>query len=91
MFAQGQVSGQMFVSDKNFRKKAKQKEKNLSFNPEKTPNPKEYKIVFGIISWSKKPLDIPFFSKVNFKNTKNLLNAFGYKNIFLIKIQKRAK
>lgn len=90
LFAQGQVSGQMFLSDKKFRQKVKQKEKMISLNPDIDPNPSDYKIVFGIISESEKDLNLPFFSKVNFKNVKGLLNTFGYKNVFLTKI-KRAK
>jgi len=88
LFAQGKVSGQLFLSDKKFREKVKDKEKKLKFNPETDPIPNEYKIVFGIISDSSKPLNIPFFSKVNFKGTKNLLNTFGYKNVFLTKVQR---
>ena len=88
LFAQGKVSGQMFLSDKKFRDKVKEKEKELKFNPGTNPRPNDYKIIFGIISESKKSLNIPFFSKVNFKSTKNLLNTFGYKNVFLTKIQR---
>lgn len=90
LFAQGKVSGQMFLSDKAFREKVKVKEKKLKFNPTTDPIPNEYKIIFGIISESNRPLNIPFFSKVNFKITKNLLNTFGFKNVFLTKV-KRAK
>jgi len=88
LFAQGKVSSQMFLSDKKFRDKVKEKEKELKFNPETDPRPNDYKIIFGIISESEKALNIPFFSKVNFKSTKNLLNTFGYKNVFLTKIQR---
>jgi len=88
LFAQGKVSGQMFLSDKKFREKVKQKEKELKFNPGTDPSPNDYKIIFGIISESDKVLNIPFFSKVNFKSTKNLLNTFGYKNVFLTKVKR---
>jgi uncharacterized protein (TIGR04141 family) len=88
LFAQGKVSGQMFLFDKKFRQEVKEKEKKLTFNPATDPAPNDYKIVFGIISESNNPLNIPFFSKVNFKGTKSLLNAFGCKNIFLTKIQR---
>jgi len=90
LFAQGQVSGQMFLSDNKFRQKVIQKEKMISFDPDIEPNPSDYKIVFGIISESENDLNIPFFSKVHFKNVKGLLNTFGFKNVFLTKI-KRAK
>lgn len=88
LFAQGKVSGQMFLSDKNFRDAVKKKEKELKFVPGVDPNPSNYKIIFGIISEANESLNIPFFSKVNFKSTKNLLNTFGYKDVFLTKIQR---
>jgi len=80
----------MFLSDNKFRQKVIQKEKMISFDPDIEPNPSDYKIVFGIISESENDLNIPFFSKVHFKNVKGLLNTFGFKNVFLTKI-KRAK
>lgn len=86
LFAQGKVSGQMFLSDKKFRKKVKDKENKIPFDPNLDPNPNDYKIIFGIISESNSALNIPFFSKVNFKSTKSLLNTFGYKKVFLTKI-----
>jgi uncharacterized protein (TIGR04141 family) len=88
LFAQGKVSGQMFLSDKKFREKVKKKVKELKFNSGTDPSPNDYKIIFGIISESDKALNIPFFSKVNFKSTKGLLNTFGYKNVFLTKVQR---
>lgn len=88
LFAQGQVSGQMFLSDKKFRQKVIQKERMINLNPDIEPNPSDYKIIFGIISESENDLNIPFFSKVNFKNVKGLLNTFGFKNVFLTKIKR---
>lgn len=88
LFAQGRVSGQLFLSDLKFRKKVKEKESSLPFDPDTNPNPADYKIVFGIISESQNELNIPFFSKVNFKNEKNLLNTFGFKDVYLTKIQR---
>ncbi len=88
LFAQGRVSAQMFLSDPKFRKKVKEKEPSLTFDERTNPTPNDYKIVFGIISESKKDLNIPFFSKVNFKNERNLLNTFGYKNVALVKVQR---
>jgi len=89
LFAQGRVSGQLFLSDQKFRKKAKETERSLPFDPNTSPNPADFKIVFGIISESKNELNIPFFSKVNFKNEKNLLNTFGFKDVYLTKIQRK--
>ena len=89
LFAQGRVSGHMFLSDPKFRKKVKEEEPSLPFNEGTNPSPIDYKIVFGIISESQKDLNIPFFSKVNFKNERRLLNTFGYKDIALVKIQRK--
>ena len=89
LFAQGRVSGQLFISDPKFRKKVKEKKDSLPFNPEKDQNSKEYKIIFGIISESENNLNLPFFSKVNFKNERNILNTFGFKDVYLIKIKRK--
>ncbi len=86
LFAQGRVSGQLFLSDPKFRKKVKEKETSLPFDPTVDPNPSDFKIIFGIISESKNDLNLPFFSKVNFKNERNLLNTFGFKDVYLTKI-----
>lgn len=88
LFAQGKVSGQLFLNDKPFRVKVKEKEGDLPFNAEDKPTASEYKIIFGIISESENPLNLPFFSKVNFKNEKKLLEAFGFSDIYLVKIQR---
>ena len=88
LFAQGRVSGQLFLNDGSFRKKVKEKVGILPFNPTDTPTATSYKIIFGIISESQDELNLPFFSKVNFKNEKKLLEAFGFKNIYLIKINR---
>lgn len=89
LFAQGRVSGQLFLSDPRFREKVKEKESSLPFDEKTNPMPSNYKIVFGIVSESKNDLNIPFFSKVNFKNERNLLNTFGFKEVVLVKIQRQ--
>lgn len=89
LFAQGRVSGQLFLSDSKFRKKVKEKEPSLPFNPKVDPNPSDYKIIFGIISESENDLNIPFFSKVNFKNERNLLTTFGFKDVYLTKVKRK--
>lgn len=89
LFAQGRVSGQLFLSDLKFREKVKEKEKSLPFNPKEKPSPGDYKIIFGIISESENDLNLPFFSKVNFKNERNLLNTFGFKDVYLTKIKRK--
>ena len=88
LFAQGRISGQLFLSDKKFRKKVKEKEPSLPFDPQDKQDPKDYRIIFGIISKSENDLNLPFFSKVNFKNERNLLNTFGFKDVYLVKIKR---
>lgn len=88
LFAQGKVSGQLFISDENFRKEVKKKDDQIRFDPLIEPKPSDHKIIFAIITSSLNDLNIPFFSKVNFKNVKSLLNTFGYKKVFLVKVQK---
>lgn len=88
LFAQGRISGQLFINEESFRKEVKKKEKTLPFNPVDIPIATDYKIIFGIISESSNKLNLPFFSKVNFKNEKKFLEAFGFKNIYLVKINR---
>ncbi len=89
LFAQGRVSGELFRSDPQFRKKVREKESSLLFDPDREPNPSDYKIIFAIISKSEDDLNLPFFSKVNFKNERRLLNSFGFKNVYLKKIKRK--
>ena len=80
LFSQGLVSGELFLSDPEFRKKLNEKLPNdyKIENTEEKPNASEYEIVYAIISKSDKELDIPFFSKVNIRNAKRRLETFGY-------------
>ena len=87
LFSQGLVSGELFLSDQEFRAKLNGKlpdEYKLE-NVVDKPNPSEYKIIFAIISKSEKDLNIPFFSKVNIRNIKRRLESSGYP-VFLLKI-----
>lgn len=92
LFAQGRVSGQLFLNDKPFRKKVKEKVKEIKsdipIDIENNPTASDFQIVFGVISESSNELNLPFFSKVNLKNEKKLLETFGFKNIYLTKIQR---
>lgn len=89
LFAQGKVSGQLFLNDKKFRKKVIEKESRLNFINNNDFELKNHKIIFGIISKSEEKLNLPFFSKVNLKSELNLLKAFGFKEIYLVKIQRK--
>jgi uncharacterized protein (TIGR04141 family) len=80
LFSQGVVAGELFVQDEEFRQKVNDKlPDHAKFDdPSVRPNPHEYEIVFAIISKFKKPLDIPFFSKVNLRNARRRLRGYGF-------------
>lgn len=82
LFQQGLISGELFVSDIEFRKKLNSKLKNdwKLKDSSKRINPAEYEIIFAIISndTAEKP-NIPFFSKVSVKNVTKRLESYGYK------------
>jgi uncharacterized protein (TIGR04141 family) len=89
LFSQGLVSGELMISDSNYRKKVLEKitDSNFKLLKEKQkPKPVEFEIIYAIISSSRKPLDIPFFSKVSLKNAKTRLESFGYR-VSLTKIK----
>jgi uncharacterized protein (TIGR04141 family) len=89
LFSQGAVAGELFVADQAFRQKLNQKlpaGHRLADHKER-PNATAYEIVYGIISDSQKPLDIPFFSKVSLKNAKRRLEGYGYHKVTIKKIQ----
>lgn len=90
LFSQGLVSGEMFLRDKKFREKVNSNLGEGFKLPDvvKRPNSSEYEIVFGIISASSKPLELPFFSKVSLRNAVNRLETFGYP-VSLVKIQNK--
>lgn len=83
LFNQGLVSGELMLSDIDFRTKVN----NLNSDElifEKVgekPRASEYTVVYGIISGVSKPLEIPFFSKVSLRNAKRRLELIGYKVI----------
>jgi uncharacterized protein (TIGR04141 family) len=89
LFSQGVVSGELFVSDSDFRKKLNEKlppERRLQ-NTDLRPDPGGYDIVFGVISEHDGPLDLPFFSKVSLRNARQRLSAYGY-NVALKQIRR---
>ncbi len=87
LFFQGRVAGELFLNDEEFRDKVNKKLDAGFEIPNSTHRPiaSEYEIIFAIISSSTKELKIPFFSKVNLRNTRNTLETFGYK-VSLLKI-----
>jgi len=92
LFAQGVVSGEWFLADKEFRDKVNKLLAKTHKLSETTVKPKadEYEVVFAIISGSDKALDIPFFSKVNLRNAVRRLRTYRYK-VSLVKVSKAKK
>jgi len=92
LFAQGVVSGELFLADKEFRDKVNEKLADSHKLNDTTPKPnaEEYEVVFAVISASPKDLDIPFFSKVTLRNARRRLQTYGY-NVSLLKIYTNEK
>ena len=91
LFSQGIVSGELFVQDADFRQKVNDKlPASLKLSqPEMRPEPRDYRVVFAVISKSNSSLDIPFFSKVNLRNARRRLEGYGYR-VSLKKIEMTA-
>ena len=89
LFSQGAVAGELFVADDDFRGKLNEKLPTgyKLDDPTIRPEPGEYEVVYGIISDSAKPLDIPFFSKVSLRNARRRLRGYGFNKVTIKKIQ----
>lgn len=80
LFNQGLVSGTLFKQEPEFRTSANailcsdQKIQNIE-----NTDVSDFEIIFGIISHSKKDLDLPIFSKITLTNIHKSLSSFGYK------------
>ena len=82
LFAQGEVSAELFSSDKEFRQALNKKLPNeLKIkNVKDRPNTGNHKIVYAIVSEKVGDLSLPFFSKVRLKNAHHhVSNLLGYK------------
>ncbi|OAH25725.1 hypothetical protein AYJ10_11130 [Serratia marcescens] len=87
LFAQGNVSAELILSDDEFRKGARkvlQKEfgkKEMALIPEKGIKSSDYEIVFLIMGSKRECVKekLPFFSKVNLANTYSNLIQKGFK------------
>lgn len=87
LFSQGLVSGDLFLSDIEFRKKVKKMvpASHKDLIPMDSPDPKAYTIIFAVVSKMGRLSDIPFFSKVNLRNTiKRLSGSFKYNVSFVV-------
>lgn len=81
LFSQGRLSGELFQMEKDFREKVNEKLKD-GFKikaPQERPKKDEYQVVYAIISNVSGELDIPFFSKLNLKNSTRTLRGLGYR------------
>jgi uncharacterized protein (TIGR04141 family) len=81
LFAQGVVSAELFVGDSKFREKLNEKlpDAHKLADTNARPNPKDYEIVYTIISKSANPLNLPFFSKVSLRNARRRLEAYDFR------------
>jgi uncharacterized protein (TIGR04141 family) len=80
LFMQGAVSGELLVADAEFRLKlnrALPRGHKLP-EPRRRPNPADFEVVYAIISASRNPLNIPFFSKVSLRSARRRLMSYGY-------------
>ncbi|MCF7846169.1 MAG: TIGR04141 family sporadically distributed protein [Candidatus Peribacteraceae bacterium] len=87
LFSQGLVSSELLLSDYEFLGKLNTElPAPLKLNLSKKVNPADYEIFFVVLSDDPSgDLKMPFFSKVNLRNAKKRLNAFGYK-VSLMKV-----
>lgn len=81
LFSQGEVSGETFIKDEDFRNKlnAKLPESIRLADPSKKPNAQNYRVIFAIATSKNLPLDLPFFSKITLKNSFMTLDALNFK------------
>jgi uncharacterized protein (TIGR04141 family) len=81
LFSQGVVSGELFANDADFRIKLNDKlpQALKLADPSIKPKLEEYSVVFTIISKSPNALNLPFFSKISFRNARRRLEGYGYK------------
>lgn len=80
LFAQGVVSAEAFASDAGFRAKVNEKLPR-SFqlkDPGAQIDPRDFTVVFGIVSRSEENLQLPFFSRVTLRNACRRLSANRY-------------
>lgn len=81
LFAQGAVSGELFYYEQTVREQVDALLPDSHRIPEtgRRPNRDEYEVVFAIIKEGKQPLSLPFFSRLNFKNSSERLERLGYR------------
>ncbi|MDD5760169.1 MAG: TIGR04141 family sporadically distributed protein [Desulfobulbaceae bacterium] len=89
LFAQGLVSGQLFVTEPEFRREVKEllPESHRGLIPTSRPAPDEFEIVFAIVSNSSHGIvdSLPFFSRINLRSATQALRSYQYK-VSIVKI-----
>ena len=91
LFQQGLVSATLFRAEPEFRRLVNAKLPNQHRFPDvsKHPRASDHEIAFAIISSSKKPLNLPFFSRVSLRTVYRQLRAYGYQ-VTLTKVSERS-
>ena len=79
LFAQGTVSGELLAEAKGFRQEVNALLPSTHSIPLDAIVPRDYEIVFAIVSRSQRDLDLPFFSKVSLRVAVKRLEARGYR------------
>ena len=93
LFAQGVVSGELLV--KTTRNSARNSNvagcrPTFAFLiRNRVPRPTSTRVVYGIVSKSQRPIELPFFSKVILRDARRRLMGYGY-NVTLKKISRAA-
>ena len=80
LFQQGVVSGELFISDIQFRTDVNDKlsDPYKLMTPIDRSDPTKYEVCFAIMSDIPGDLHVPFFSKVVMKNAVKRLQTYGY-------------
>ena len=81
LFSQGLVSGVLFQTDVEFRRKVNVllPDGHRISDIERRPTTNEYNVVFGVISDKPGDLTLPFFSRLNLKHAVKQLTGYGYR------------
>lgn len=79
LFAQGTVSAELFAQEPDFRRQVNKKlPSDFRVDSKRNPRTGEYTVVFGIVSKSAKPLELPIFSKITLRNATRRLGGLGF-------------
>ncbi|WP_414500455.1 TIGR04141 family sporadically distributed protein [Zymobacter sp. IVIA_12111.31 C1] len=79
LFAQGAVCAELFLGDKEFRRKLNVKlPEHLKLSNTNERPPGKYELVYAIAANKKIPSELPIFAKINLKNFRKRLLTLGY-------------